>query len=682
MRLFIAEKPSAAKAIAEALGVTGKKEGYLECKDDRVSWCFGHMLALAEPDEYTANDCPKNPKTNKKQWREEDLPIIPSVWKMYPKEEAKKQLTIIQKLLKEASIIVNAGDADREGQLLVDEVLTYFNNEKPVLRFWVSAQDPISIQRGLNNLKSNKEYEGLSKSAMARARADWLIGMNLSRAFTLCAKRNGVNALLTVGRVQTPTLALVVQRDSAIESFKSIPYYTIKAVFQYENQAMIAHWKPKDESSGLDEENRLINDSIASEIVEKITAKEGIVTQYKKEAKKHGQPRAFSLSDITLIASNKWGYSALETLSICQSLYETHKLTSYPRTDCSFLPESQHQDAPVILEALAFVNPELIPLIDKADSSIQSPTFNDAKITAHHGIIPTMHKGNKSALSDKERAIYDLIVRAYIAQFYPVCEYFNTTIVINIENETFETRGNTITQKGWKAIYDESIDNAPENDDSASQDLPLIKEDSVLLCLKAHKQDAKTKPPARFTEGTLQRAMENIHQTIESAEHKKMLKEGDGIGTSATRASIISELIRREFIEAKGKQISSTALGKSLINSLPSVVKSPVLTAMYESMLSDIEKNTALLDVFIKQQESFVEEQVKIASQLKTTLSGVKKTIEISQLYVCKGCQKGLCRRKSEKGYWWSCSGYPLCKQSYQDNKGVPNYKVKKDVSI
>ncbi|QLZ70853.1 DNA topoisomerase 3 (plasmid) [Legionella sp. PC1000] len=240
MRLFIAEKPSVASALAQELGVTGKGEGYIECGTDKITWCFGHMLECAEPDEYTANDVPRHPKTDKKIWRVDELPIIPATWIIKPKDEAKKQLKIIGQLLKEAQLIVNAGDSDREGPLLIDEILEYFNNQKPVVRFWVSAHDSISLQRGFASMKDNAHYKGLSLAALSRSRADWLIGMNLSRAYTLSAQRGGCNTLLTVGRVQTPTLALVVARDEKIEAFKSKDYHTIKAAFQVENHAFLA----------------------------------------------------------------------------------------------------------------------------------------------------------------------------------------------------------------------------------------------------------------------------------------------------------------------------------------------------------------------------------------------------------------------------------------------------------
>lgn len=674
MRLFIAEKPSVAKAIATELGVTGKGDGFITCGSDKITWCFGHMLELAEPDEYTAADITKNPKTGKKQWRMEDLPIIPTEWKIKPKTDAKKQLNIIGSLLKEATVVVNAGDCDREGQLLIDEVLAHFKNKTPVLRFWVAAHDSISLQRGLHAMKDNKDYQGLGLAAEARSKADWLIGMNLSRAYTLRANHCGANALITVGRVQTPTLKLVVDRDREIESFTPQAFHTIKAEIKYEQCHFITTWEPSETQAGLDTEGRLIDIVIADNLVKKITGAAGIIKHYTQEAKTTSHPRAYSLSDLTLVASNRYGYSAAEVLETCQSLYETHKLTSYPRTDCSYLPESQHADATAILKALNVINPDMSALIDKANPAIKSKTWDDTKVTVHYGIIPTLQQGSKAHLTEKECNIYELIVKSYLAQFYPVHEYLATRIDVEIENEWFIAKGNTMINQGWREVYQTDVN--PERTEEDNQTLPFIKKESSILCSKALRVDAKTKPSPRFTEGTLQRAMENIYKVVTEPEHKKILKDGDGIGTPATRAAIISELKRRNFLETKGKKVISTALGRSIIETLPEMVKSPLLTAVYERLLRTIEKEPMSLSSFLEKQTQFVIEQVKYAKDTRVTLKGVKPSIAISTHHRCQLCHQGLSRKKGTKGYWWSCSGYPVCKQTYADIKGIPKIKL------
>lgn len=682
MRLFIAEKPSVAKAIAAELGQTGKGDGFITCGESTITWCFGHMLENAEPDEYTSPNIPTN-SNGKKIWRTEDLPIIPENWILRPKDEAKKQLAQIGKLIKDASEIVNAGDPDREGQLLVDQVLEHFNNQKPVKRFWVSAQDSVSVQRGLNALKSNEDYAGWRDAALARGRADWLIGMNLSRAYTLRAKRGGSGSVLSVGRVQTPTLALVVGRDREIEAFKAIPYHNIKAVVVHGKTPFGALWSPKEDQPGLDSEGRLTDTAIADKIVTKITGKLGQITEYKQEAKKANQPLAFSLSDMTLAASNDFGYSADDVLTVCQSLYETHKLTSYPRTDCAFLPESQHADAARVIEAVKKVNPELAGLIDGADLTIKSRTWDDKKITAHHGIIPTMHAGSKENLNEKEKKIYNLIVRAYIAQFYPVHEYLSTTVSIDIEGELFGAKGKVVTKNGWKDVFQEFEEETDSDNDDADQVLPILTKGDQVKCHGAKRKDAKTKPPARFSEGTLIKAMENIHKYVTDPEHKKMLRDGDGIGTSATRSSIVEELKKREFLEQKGKFIVSSTLGRSVIAALPEIVRSPVLTALYERTLKSIETGQSTLDAFVEKQETFIREQVAKANDGSVSIAGGKEAAPISKLYKCGACSLGLSRRPTKKKgvFWWGCSGYPNCQMSYPDVTGKPDYSKPRDAT-
>ena len=364
-------------------------------------------------------------------------------------------------------------------------------------------------------------------------------------------------------------------------------------------------------------------------------------------------------------------------LNTCQSLYETHKLTSYPRTDCAYLPESQHADAANVLDAVKHVNPELAGLVDAADPRIKAKTWNDSKITAHHGIVPTLHKGDKAGLSERERNIYALIVRVYIAQFYPLHEYLQTTVGVDVAGETLAASGKVVTKNGWRDVYDQADeDTDKEQDDSDSQRLPTMKPGDGVTCANASRKDSKTKPPQRFTEGRLTRAMENIHKFVTDAEHKKMLREGDGIGTSATRASIIAELKRREFLETKGKQIISTILGRSVIDALPEVVKSPVLTALYERMLRGIEQGTAELAAFITKQESFIRDQVAKANSGAVTIAGGKEAAPVSSLHKCMACGAGLSRRPSKKKghFWWGCSNYPACKQTYFDVKGRPDY--------
>jgi DNA topoisomerase-3 len=680
MRLFIAEKPSVAKAIAAELGQTGKGKGYIECGNDLVTWFFGHMLEQADPDTYTAADAPRA-ENGKKVWRTEDLPIIPDEWKYNPREDAQEQLNIVAKLYAKADQIIHAGDPDREGQLLVDQpVKLLFGNNKPVLRYWCSALDSVSVKRGLDSLKDNKDFAGFAAAAEARGRADWLIGMNLSRAFTLRAIRGGSRALLTVGRVQTPTLNLVVMRDRLIEGYKPIPFHGIRGAFKHEGGQFLADWKPSEDQEGLDEEGRLTNTAVADALVKKLSGQDSKITSYKQEPKTKPQPKSLSLTDVTVLASRHFGYSAATVLDTCQSLYETHKITSYPRTDCAYLPESQFADAPAILEALKSVVPELGNLIDGANPKIKSKTWDDAKVTAHHGIIPTVQVVDASRLSPEEKAIHNIIVRHYLAQFYPVHEYLKTTVELDVAGEYFSAHGNVVTENGWQDAFgidesDDSEEGEGKGEDVGSQSLPIMKTGEQVVCLKALRRDSKTKPPGRFTGGTLPQAMENIHKFVDDKEHKKMLRDGDGIGTSATRSSIIEELKRRDFLVVKGKALVSTELGRSMIDALPEVVKSPVLTAMYERMLLAIEQGSGDMQAFMDKQETLVRDQVAKANQGSVKIAGAKQAPKVSTVHFCTQCKKGLIRRDGKKPntHFWACSGYPSCTASFPDFKGKPN---------
>lgn len=605
MRLFIAEKPSVAKAIVAELGCVTRGDGFITCKDGSVvTWCFGHLLEQAEPDAYLPDDVPRT-KKGSKVWRFEDLPIYPKNWKLLPKNDkgVKKQLATIGKLLKKASLVVHAGDPDREGQLLVDEVLEHFRYTGRVQRFWVSAQDSASIRKGLTNLRDNETFDGMRLAALGRSRADWLLGMNLSRAYTLARQAQGKKELIAVGRVQTSTLALVAKRDVAIRDFKPVPYFVIKARLGG-GKPFTAVWEPEESQAGIDEQKRLVDRCIAAALQQRLKAVgQATVVRCSRTPKKIAQPKAFSLADIQLGASNQFGFSAEKTLNLCQSLYETHKATSYPRTDCSFLPESQYADAKNVLAAIAKTMPPLAGLVAKCDCSIQSPTWNDKKITAHHGIIPTQQAADGSKFSDDERKIYRLIAERYLSNFLPAHEYLACSIELRIATERFSAKGRLVTKPGWKVVTSAADE---DKADDEGQALPELKSGLQLPVSGIDCEEERTKPPATFTEGTLIRAMENIHQAVNDPQSKKFLKEGDGIGTPATRAAIIAELKRKKYLEVKGKKIVATELGLHLLQVVPDVMKNPVLTALFERILREVEAGNVPLDVFIEKQKQLV----------------------------------------------------------------------------
>lgn len=614
MRVFIAEKPSVANVIGQALGVKERKEGYMLTKNgDCVTWCFGHLLELAEPDYYLGDNVPNKKNGNGKVWRIDDLPIIPQKWVKIPKKDCKKQLKIIGDLLKKSDSVVNCGDPDREGQLLVDEVLDYFKYNKPSFRYWASAQDASSVKQALASLKPNKDFQGMALAAQGRSRADWLIGMNLSRAYSLAAKRCNVDLFLAVGRVQTPTLNLVAQRDLEIQNFKPQTYFTVTADLMLNGQNIKSTLDLSHNVSPLDGDGRLNDLTRANEIAQEIqNCKDVQVTKVEQKIVEQEQPKSLSLADVQMYASSKFGFSAQKTLDICQSLYETHKLTTYPRTDCSNLPEIQHKDAPKVLDALSKVNPDLKPLISKADPSIKSKTWDDKKVTAHHGIIPTQQIGDRSKLSEDESKIYLFIVKRYLAQFYPKCKTSQTKITFTAENYSLVSNGATTIQLGFKQLFKDDEAEQDNENSVIEQALPVCTQGDRAQCMAANVKNNKTQPPSRFNEGTLIRAMENIASVVQDPTYKKFLKDGDGIGTSATRAGIIEELKKKGYLETKGKQLKCSEKGFRLLKNLPDMLKNPVLTAIFESNLTKIERGELKLEHFLKEQVlSFVLKQVE-----------------------------------------------------------------------
>jgi DNA topoisomerase-3 len=592
MQLIIAEKPSMARAIADTIGISGKGDGYINCKNGiTVTWCFGHLLKQAMPDTYLPDDVPVNPKTGNKKWRMDDLPIVPDKWKLETSKESVKQFKVIKALLPQAAEVVNAGDPDREGQLLVDEILTHLNYKGRTLRLWVQALDKENIEKALRNLKDNKQYRNFMLSALGRSRADWLVGLNLTRAYTVKSGR-----LFTVGRVQTPTLNLVVERDIAIENFKPKDYYGVWAAAKHVNGSFTGQLETETLKSGIDEENRLIDKALAERISQAVKGGQGRITDFKKERKLQEPPMPFMLSSLQKFASSAWGWSAKKTLDTLQSVYEK-KLVSYPRTDCPYLSEEDLINAP---QVLAKIN-SVISAPQGLDPKIKHKCWNSKKITAHTGIVPTKDLSAAGSLNSDEKKLYDRIILSFYLIFMPPYEYYSTSIKFNAEGYIFSSSGSQTIKQGFKSLL---------KNDETTESLPDVKQGDSVVISDAGCDAKKTAPPARFTDGTLVDAMSHIHKYISDAEAKKVLKETDGIGTEATRANIIEELVNRKYIERNGKQLISTPVGREMIKNIPSTVKDPILTAKWESALSDVAEGKLELDNFISGQIGFISDEI------------------------------------------------------------------------
>ena len=586
MKLIIAEKPSLGRTIAAALGGGRKGNGCIISDDWTVTWAFGHMYEQAMPDSYLAENVPTTQKGTK-VWRLEDLPIIPQRWILNPRDDAKQQLNIIAGLLKNATEVTHAGDPDREGQLLIDEILLEMGWNGTTQRVWLQDLTQNGIRKAFKHIRPNNDYRGLYEAAVSRSRCDWLLGMNVTRAFTLCYQKAGGDGVISVGRVQTPTLNLIVERDRQIENFVPLPYYTIKAQFDHENGIVATQWVPSEDDS--DPDGRCLKRAVAEQVCTKVQGQTGTIRNASRKKKRERAPLPFSLSTLQTVANARWGYGAQQVLDAAQKLYEEHKLTTYPRTDCGYLASGQHADAKIILKAIGEANPQLVK---DTDLSRKSKAFNDSKVTAHTGIIPTAKRPDVSRLSPIERNLYGLIARHYVAQFLPDHEYQAVEVEIECCKEKFTGKGKKTLVVGWKNVL------PPQKKEAA--DLPLVNKGDTAMCKSAELTDKKTKPLSRFTEGTLINAMAGIARYVENPKVKSVLRESAGIGTEATRASIIETLKQRNYVQLKGKIILSTEHGRHFIDSVPGRIKDPAVTAWWEQQMSEIAEENADATIFLE----------------------------------------------------------------------------------
>lgn len=660
MRVYLCEKPSQARDIAAVLGVQSKDKSSITTSDGVVTWAFGHLLEQAPPDAYDEA---------LKRWALASLPIAPAQWKVEVKSSAKDQFKAIAALLKKASEVVIATDADREGEMIARELMDFVGFKGKVQRLWLSALDAASVKKALAALKPGAETAGLYQSALGRSRADWLVGMNLTRAFTLAGRSQGGEGVRSVGRVQTPTLSLVVERDRLIEGFKPVPYFELFGFFEA-GQSFSTKWKVPAGSG--DDAGRCLDRSIMDAVASKITGKTGTVSQYETKRISENPPLPFSLSTLQKTCSAKFGLGAQEVLDIAQALYETHKATTYPRSDCNYLPEEQFQEASSIVTALAKSDTEVQRIVESLDFSRKSPAWNTKKITAHHAIIPTQTPPNLDAMSGNERKVYELIRRQYLAQFLPNYEYDRTQIGISIEGELFQTTGKIDQVIGWRALFGKADANDEESGDDEVQTLPALTQGQTLPLSRTEMAAKQTKPPARYTEGTLIDAMQTIGKNITDPRLKAILKENSGIGTEATRAGIIANLIERGFITKKGKQVISSEAGRSLIDALPESVKSPALTALWEQSLEEIADGKRELAGFEADVVKFI---TAIIDQIKK-----QHTDAPTPLRPTADCPACKAQGQAEKVYsskkqchYWHCKA---CDQWFNDAAGKPVPKV------
>lgn len=591
--LVIAEKPSVARDIAKVMNCKKTSDGYIEGSNYIITWCVGHLVQLYEPEEYDIKY---------KKWSFNTLPIIPEVFKLKPNPKTSKQFSVVKKLMKSPEIdsLICATDAGREGELIFRYAYMLSGCNKEFNRLWISSMTDAAIKDGFKALKAGKEYDNLFQSAKCRSESDWLVGMNASRAFSI-----KYNSNLSIGRVQTPTLALLVNRHIERQNFKPEEYFEIKAKFDN----FMGTWF--DEST---KEKRISNKEKAQSIADKVKGKSGIIKDIKDEEKKENAPQLFDLTELQRSCNKKFGFSASKTLDIVQNLYEK-KLVTYPRTDSKYLTKDLVPTLKIRVNAIK--NPEYTEITNYIkklpDLNLGKKYIDDSKVNDHHAIIPTEERANLNNMSPDEKKVYDIIIKRFLGIFLPPYEYLITNIISTVEEESFISRGKTIKKLGWMSLYKDEKE-TKNDEDNDEQMLPECSPQDIINVKNVKIYEKQTKAPSLYTEASLLSAMEHAGKFIDDEELKEQLKAG-GLGTPATRAAIIERLIKVGYIKREKKNLIPTEKGINLINILPNEIKSPELTGKWEKALSLMEKgqysHIKFMDSIVNYSNFLIEEAKK-----------------------------------------------------------------------
>ncbi|UZD46943.1 DNA topoisomerase III [Peribacillus frigoritolerans] len=631
--VVLAEKPSVGRDIAKVLNCGKKGNGFFEGDKYIVTWALGHLVTHADPESYDEKY---------KTWRLEDLPMLPPTLKLVVIKQSGKQFQSVKTQLNRNDVkdVIIATDAGREGELVARWILEKANVKKPVKRLWISSVTDKAIKDGFKNLKDGKEYENLFASAVARAEADWIVGMNATRALT-----TKHNAQLSCGRVQTPTLAMIAKKEEEIKQFQPKKYYGVSAIAEPNLRLVWQDAQSKD--------IRTFDKNKAEKVLAAVKGKSAEVVEVNKAHKKSFSPSLYDLTELQRDANKKFGYSAKETLSIMQRLYESHKVLTYPRTDSRFLSTDLVDTLKERLQAVS-----IKPYAQYASRILRSPIktnksfVDDSKISDHHAIIPTEQTPLPGKLSDKESKIYDLVVKRFLAVLMPPFEYEQTTITVKMGQETFMAKGKVILKSGWKEVYDHQFDEEEAKDGLAEQLLPNVQKGDSLTISTVKQTEGETKPPEPFNEGSLLSAMENPARFMagESKELIKTLGETGGIGTVATRADVIEKLFNSFLIEKRGKGLHVTSKGKQLLQLAPEDLRSPALTAQWEQKLTAIAKGKLPKQAFIGDMRAYAKNivhEIKNSDQKfkHDNVSGTK----------CPDCGKLMLEVNGKKGKMLVC---------------------------
>ena len=628
--LVLAEKPSVARELARVLGCKKSGEGFLEGDRYIVTWALGHLVELAPPEDYD------------KSWAKWDLltlPMLPEKMKTVVIPQSGRQFRAVQAQMRRGDVdeLVIATDAGREGELVARWIMEKAGWKKPAKRLWISSQTDKAIKEGFAHLRPAADYDNLYHSARARSVADWVVGLNVTRALT-CK----YNAQLSAGRVQTPTLALIVDREEEIRKFQPKEFYTVSVKLN----GFTATWRDKNGQA------RIFSKEQADSLVNKLTGKTAVLTEVKRTWKQTPPPAAYDLTELQRDANKKYAYSAKETLSIMQNLYEVHKILTYPRTDSRYISDDVVPTLPERLRSVMI--DEYAPLARQIMTRRPLQTrylVNNAKVSDHHAIIPTEEQVDLWRLSGPERNIFDLVARRFLAVLLPSFEYEEVSLTLTIDGERFHARGKIVKEPGWKAAYDRSFDlDEPEDEEEREQSLPDLRQGDKLPVLSVKANVGKTSPPKRYTEATLLTAMEHPAAQVQDRDQSKILEETGGLGTPATRADIIEKLFSAFYIERRGKELVPTSKGVQVVGLAPADLRSASLTAQWEKRLGDIAQGKEKEDAFVGEMKGYASHLVAEVKASDATYTHDNVTRE-----KCPDCGKFLLSVKGKRGKMLVC---------------------------
>ncbi len=646
-RLIVAEKPSVARDIARVLGVRGRGQGVIGSGDTRITWCVGHLAELAEPATYDKAW---------KSWRMDTLPMLPDRFRLKARKGVRDQYTVVRGLMREAGEVVNACDAGREGELIFDNVYQLSGCKAPVLRLWISSMTDAAIRAGFASLRPGAEMEPLRDAARCRSESDWLVGLNATRAMTLRARDGGGQSpLLSLGRVQTPTLAMLVQREEAIEQFVPEPFWQVKVQFEVPDGPWEALWT--EELAGGKRNDRLKDKAAAGAILARIQDQDGLVTRVTRKKTREKPPLLYDLTTLQKEANRRFRFSAKRTLELAQSLYEEHKVLSYPRTDARHIGADQVDGLPELLRSLQFGPYEATAddVLGRWPVKLTRRVVDDSEVSDHHAIVPTGVDPRRGNLDRDHKRIFDLVARRFLAVFLPDAVFAVAHVDTHIGEDLFAARGRTCLDPGWRSI------DPPKSDKRKDKEvlLPPVEQDDTPSQRSAELHEGTTKPPRRYTEASLLGAMERAGEALDDAELKRAMKR-NGLGTPATRAAIIETLLSRDYAERHKRQIRPTAQGRALITALPvDELRSPTLTGQWEARLVAMSEGAESRPEFMEAIRGFtatVVEALRTATVEGTTLQAAAPVADGEVLGACPLCGEEV--RGARFG--WNCTGCSL----------------------